>query len=109
MPYNIMNNTGAPMIDVSSLSYEEVQNLEKQIKEYYDSKKGLRGYKVTFCVLYNPKNHEYDMLVNEEDFGEWFVNAIPDQIGRSFNLKRPEEVILDSVEIMDDEEIEELQ
>ena len=29
------------MIDVSSLSYEEVQNLEKQIKEYYESRKGL--------------------------------------------------------------------
>lgn len=97
------------MIDVSSLSYEEVQNLEKQIKEYYESKKGLRGYKVTFCVLYNPKNHEEDMLVNEEDFGEWLVDAIPDQIEGSFNLKKPEEVILDSVEIMDNEEIEKFQ
>lgn len=94
------------MIDLSSLSYKEVQNLEKQIKEYYESKKGLRGYKVTFCVLYNPKNHEEDMLVNEEDFGEWLVDAIPDQIEGSFNLKKPEEVIFDSVEIMDDEEIE---
>jgi hypothetical protein len=93
------------MIDVSSLSYEEVQNLEKQIKEYYESKKGLRGYKVTFCVLYNPKNHEEDMLVNEEDFGEWFVNAIPDEIEGSFNLKKPEDVILESVKIMDNKEI----
>jgi len=100
------------MIDVSSLSYEEVQNLEKQIKEYYDSKKGLRGYKVTFCVLYNPKNHEddrLDMISNEEDFGEWLVNNIPKQIEYFFDFKSPEGVILDSVEIMEDEEIEEFQ
>jgi hypothetical protein len=97
------------MIDVSSLSFQEVQNLEKQIKEYYESKKGLRGYKVTFCVLYNPKNHEddrLDMILNEEDFGEWLVNNIPKQIEYAFDFKQPEEVILDSVEIMDDEEIE---
>lgn len=94
------------MIDVSSLSYEEVQNLEKQIKEYYESRKGLRGYKVTFCVLYNPKNHEEDMLVNVEDFDEWLVDAIPDQIMGPFNLKNPEEVFLKSVEIMNDKEIE---
>jgi hypothetical protein len=94
------------MIDISKLSYQEVQTLEKQIQKYYDSKKGLRGYKVTFCVLYNPKNHETDMLVNEEDFAEWLVDAIPDQIMSSFNLKQPEDVILDSIEIMDDEEIE---
>jgi hypothetical protein len=94
------------MIDISELSYQEVQTLEKQIQKYYDSKKGLRGYKVTFCVLYNPKNHQDDMLVNEEDFGEWLVDAIPDQIMSSFNLKRPEDVILDSVEIMDDDEID---
>jgi len=94
------------MIDVSSLSYEEVQNLEKQIKEYYESKKGLRGYKVTFCVFYNPKNHEEDMLANVEDFDEWLVDAIPDQIMSPFNLKNPERVFLKSVEIMNDKEIE---
>jgi hypothetical protein len=76
---------------------------------YQDQVAGLRGYKVTFCVLYNPKNHEDDMLVNEEDFEEWLLTAIPDRIGRPFNLKKPEEVILDSVEIMEDEEIEEFQ
>lgn len=94
------------MIDVSSLSYEEVQNLEKQIKEYYESKKGFRGYKVTFCVLYNPKNHEVDMLADVDDFGDWLVDAIPDQIMSPFNLKNPERVFLDTVEIMNDEEIE---
>lgn len=46
-------------------------------------------------------------IVNElhYDNGVWFVNAIPDQIESSFNFKKPEEVILESVEIMDDEEI----
>lgn len=97
------------MIDLSSLSYEEVQNLEKQIKEYYDCKKGLRGYKVTFYVLYNPKNHEDDMLVDADYFDDWLVDAIPDQIGGSFNLKNPEELILDTVMIMSNKEIEELQ
>jgi hypothetical protein len=32
------------------------------------------------------------MLCNEEDFGEWLVNAIPDTIIETFSLRKPEDV-----------------
>jgi hypothetical protein len=94
------------MIDVSKLSYEEVQNLKRQIEEYDNSQKGLRGYKVQFIVLYNPKGREEQDISCEDAFGDWLLDVVPDAIIKSFDFKRPENVILDYVEPMDDDEIE---
>lgn len=93
------------MIDISTLSYQEVQKLEKQIQEYHKSKKGLRGYRVTFNVLYNPKNHQEDMLDTKEEFGDYIVDNVRDSIIQDFMLKAPEDLFLDSVEELNDEEI----
>jgi hypothetical protein len=81
-------------MDISNLSPEEIKDLEKQIKDYHNSKKAIQGYKVTFYVAYLPKLHGcgVDMLYNEEDFAEWLVNAIPDTIIDVFSLKKPEDV-----------------
>ena len=94
------------MIDVSKLSYQEVQNLKRQIEEYDNSQKGLRGYKVQFIVLYNPKGREEQDISRENAFGDWLLDVVPDVIIKSFYFKRPENVILDYVEPMDDDEIE---
>jgi hypothetical protein len=85
------------MIDLSQLSQKEVRDLEKQLQEYKKSEKNLTGYKVTFYVKFNPEFHKEDMLtslgeISPEDFGEWLVNAIPDSIIDSFELKQPEDV-----------------
>jgi hypothetical protein len=96
------------MIDVSKLSYQEVQNLKKQIEEYDNSQKGLRGYKVQFIVLYNPKGREEQDISCEDAFADWLMEVVPDVITKSFNFKGPEKVILDYVEEMTDDEIEPL-
>lgn len=94
------------MIDVSKLSYRQVQNLKKQIVEYDNSQKGLRGYKVQFIVLYNPKGRDEQDISCEDAFGDWLLDVVPREIIESFNFKAPEDVILDYVEEMTDEEIE---
>lgn len=98
------------MIDISNLSSSEIKDLEKQIKDYHNSKKAIKGYKVTFYVSYLPKLHGcgVDMLYNEEDFGEWMVNAIPDTIIEAFSLKKPEDVSGFDVVNMTKEEIDEV-
>jgi hypothetical protein len=96
------------MIDVSELSYQEIQNLKKQIEEYENSKKGLRGYKVQFIVLYNPKDREYESIADEESFADWLSDVMSDNITKSFGFKQPEDVILDHVMELDDGEIADL-
>ena len=96
------------MIDVSELSYQEIQNLKKQIEEYDNSKKGLRGYKVQFIVLYNPNGREDQDIADEESFGDWITDVLSDNITKSFGLKQPEDVILDYVMELDDGEIADL-
>ena len=80
------------MIDINSLSKAEVLELERQIQEYKKTEKFLTGYKVTFCVKFNPNNHQTDNLGDPESFGDWLCDVIPKEIIGSFNLKRPEDV-----------------
>jgi hypothetical protein len=96
------------MIDVSELSYQEIQNLKKQIEEYDNSKKGLRGYKVQFIVLYNPKGRVGQDISDEESFADWLSDVVSDNITKSFGFKQPEDVILDHVMELDDGEIADL-
>ena len=79
-------------ININSLSKSEVLELELQIQEYKKTEKFLTGYKVTFCVMFNPENHKENDLNDPESFGDWLCDVIPGEIIRSFNLKKPEDV-----------------
>lgn len=72
------------MTDLSQLSYKELQQLEKQIEQRKEtlrkSKDCVEGYKVTFCVKFNPAKHEYDELKSSEEFGEYLANDVTDYI-----------------------------
>ena len=80
------------MIDINSLTKSEVLELERQIQEYKKTEKFLTGYKVTFCVKFNPENRKESDLYDPDSFGQWLFDVIPDEIIKSFNLKQPEDV-----------------
>jgi len=80
------------MIDINSLSKSEILELERQIQEYKKTEKFLTGYKVTFCVKFNPNNHQTDNLGDPESFVVWICDVLPKEIINSFNLKQPEDV-----------------
>lgn len=100
------------MTDLSKLSYEELQVLEKQIEERKEflkqSKECAVGYKVTFCVKFNPYAHEHDELGNVDDFGDWLVNDAADLIIKYFGLKLPQENVsgVEVVEMTDADKLE---
>ena len=80
------------MINLNNLSKKEILELEKQLQEYKKTEKFLTGYKVTFCVKFNPENHKESDLNDPESFGDWLCDVIPKEIIGSFNLKKPEDV-----------------
>ena len=83
------------MIDIKNLNKKEILELERQIREYKKSEKFLTGYKVTFCVKFNPNNHPietHSSICDAESFGDWLCNVIPEQIINSFDFKKPEDV-----------------
>jgi hypothetical protein len=68
------------MTDLSNLTYKQLQQLEKQIEERKEmlrnSKDCVEGYKITFCVKFNPAgNHELGNLRSPEDFGEYLADV----------------------------------
>jgi len=72
------------MTDLSKLSYKELQQLEKQIEERKEllkqSKNCVEGYKITFCVKFNPAKHEFDELKSSGEFGNYLANDVTDYI-----------------------------
>ncbi|MFZ9740813.1 MAG: hypothetical protein ACO3DY_05870 [Candidatus Nanopelagicaceae bacterium] len=102
------------MTDISNLNYNQIQELEKQIQERKNflkqSKDCAVGYKVTFCVKFNPYAHKHDELNSVEDFGDWLVNDNTRQIIEYFKLKTPDEDISGfKITEMNDEDKEEWQ
>ena len=92
------------MTDPSNLNYEQIQELENQIKELENqikerkkflkqSKECAIGYKVTFCVKFNPYAHQNDELCNVYEFGDWLVNDPTRKFIEYFGLKTPYEDI----------------
>ena len=83
------------MTDLSNFSYRQIQELERQIEErkkfLKQSKDCAIGYKVTFCVKFNPYAHEHDELNSVEEFGDWLANDNAKQIIKYFELKTPTE------------------
>ena len=78
------------MTDLSKLSYKELQQLEKQIEERKEelrkSKECVEGYKITFCVKFNPTKHEYDDLRSSEMFGHYLANEVANLIIKDLGL-----------------------
>ena len=72
------------MTDISKLSFKQLQQLEKQIEERKEvlkqSKDSVEGYKVTFCVKFNPAKHEFDELKSPEEFGDYLANDVANYI-----------------------------
>lgn len=72
------------MTDISKLSFKELQQLEKHIEERKQvlskSKDCVEGYKITFCVKFNPAKHEFDELKSSGEFGEYLANDVTDYI-----------------------------
>lgn len=97
------------MIDIKNLDKKEILELERQIQEYKKSEKSLTGYKVTFCVKFNPNNHPietHSSICDPESFGDWLCDVIPEQIINSFDFKQPEDVSgFDVVEMTESDKI----
>ena len=78
------------MTDITNLTYKELQQLEKQIEQRKEalrkSKDCVEGYKITFCVKFNPAIHTYDDLRSSEDFGHYLANDVANLIIRDFGL-----------------------
>jgi hypothetical protein len=72
------------MTDLSKLTYKELQQLERQIGERKEvlckSKDCVEGYKVTFCVKFNPAMHTYTDLRSSEEFGDYLANDVANYI-----------------------------
>ena len=98
------------MTDLSKLSYKELQQLEKQIEQRKEtlrkSKDCVEGYKITFCVKFNPAKHEYDDLNSPEEFGEYLANDVANLITNDFGRTQLD-VSGFEVEEMTDEDKEE--
>jgi len=98
------------MTDLSKLSYKELQQLEKQIEQRKEalrkSKECVEGYKITFCVKFNPAMHTYTSLRSSEDFGHYLANVIANLIINDFGRTQLDVSGFD-VEEMTDEDKEE--
>ena len=80
------------MTDLSKLSFKELQALEKQIEErkqvLSELKDCVEGYKVTFCVKFNPATNPYSDLRSPEDFGDYLANDIANVLVNDFGLRQ---------------------
>jgi hypothetical protein len=85
------------MIDISTLTPEEVKELDKQLQKYKKSEKNLSAYKVSFYVRFNPEFHKDDALTCDGElepvvFADYMADALGDYIIRDFKLKSPEDI-----------------
>jgi phage head maturation protease len=98
------------MTDLSQLSYKEIQKLEKQIEERKEtlrkSKDCLEGYKITFCVKFNPAKHEYVDLNSPEEFGEYLANDVANLIIKDFGLTQSDVSGFEVEEMTDEYKVE---
>jgi len=95
------------MTDITQLSYKELQQLEKQIDERKEvlrkSKDCVEGYKITFCVKFNPAEHQFDELKSPEDFGDYLANDVANLIVKDLGLLQSD-VSASIIEEMTDED-----
>ncbi len=98
------------MTDLSKLSYKQLKQLEKQIKErkqvLSESKDCVEGYKITFCVKFNPAAHPYDELNRPEEFGDYLANDVADRIVKDFCLRQSDVSGFEVEEMTDEYKVE---
>jgi hypothetical protein len=98
------------MTDISKLSYKELQQLEKQIEErkqvLSESKDYVEGYKVTFCVKFNPATNPYSDLRSPEDFGDYLANDIANILVNDFGLRQSDVSGFEVEEMTDEYKVE---
>jgi len=95
------------MTDITQLSYKELQELEGQIEKRKEvlrkSKECVEGYKITFCVKFNPAKHEFDELNSPEEFGDYLANDVANLIVKDLGLLQSD-VSASIIEEMTDED-----
>ena len=76
------------MTDLTNLTYKELEQLQDQIEERKEmlrsSKDCVEGYKITFCVKFNPAMHAYTDLRSSEMFGDYLANDVANLIINDF-------------------------
>lgn len=82
------------MIDLNDLSAEEINELDKKIKEWRKTEEGLVGYKVTFFVRFGPEEHRgeniADSLEAPDSLEEFLIDNLAHEFEQWFDLRRPE-------------------
>ena len=98
------------MTDLSKLSYKELQQLEKQIEERKEtlrkSKDCVEGYKITFCVKFNPAVHAHQELCCPEQFGDYLANDVANLIIKDFGLTQSDVSGFEVEEMTDEYKVE---
>ena len=98
------------MTDISKLSFKQLQALEKQIEERKEtlrkSKECFEGYKVTFCVKFNPATNPYSDLRSPEDFGDYLANDIANELVNDFGLRQSDVSGFEVEEMTDEYKVE---
>jgi len=78
------------MADISNLTYKELRKLEEQIEERKEvlrkSNDCIEGYKITFCVKFNPAEHQFGELNSPEEFGDYLANDVANLIVKDLGL-----------------------
>jgi hypothetical protein len=107
------------MIDLSQLTEEQLNELELQIQQHKEQQKlkdaleNLKGYKVTFYIRFDPKNHkDNDMLTDDGEldpgiFADYLCDNLVTDLIRNFELYGYEDVNYPTVEVATRQELEE--
>jgi len=98
------------MTDISKLSYKELQKLAKQIDERKEvlrkSKDCVEGYKITFCVKFNPAAHEYHEIGTPDGFGDYLANDVANMIVKDLGLLQSDVSAFIIEEMTDEDKVE---
>ena len=108
-----------PMIDLSQLNVEQLNELELQIQKHKEQQKtkdaleNLQGYKVTFYIRFDPEKHKDDDMLTDDGeldpniFADYLCDNLVTDLIRNFELYGYEDVNYPTVEVATRQEIEE--
>lgn len=108
-----------PMIDLSQLNVEQLNELELQIQKHKEQQKtkdaleNLQGYKVTFYVRFDPEKHKDDDMLTDNGkldpgiFADYLCDNVAGKLVLNFDLRGYEDVNYPTVEVATRQEIEE--
>lgn len=118
MPYNSLISN-QPMIDLSQLNVEQLNELELQIQKHKEQQKtkdaleNLQGYKVTFYVRFDPEKHKDDDMLTDDGeldpniFADYLCDNVAGKLVMNFDLRGYEDVSYPIVEVATQQEIKE--